>query len=63
MQCPVCKSPKTRVIDSRAGTITVWRKRECTACHATFYSVEAYSEHTAKYAVGVRKKTENNGNK
>ncbi len=42
MQCPFCKHPESRVVDSRlvaGGTIT-WRRRECDGCRRRFTTYE-----------------------
>ncbi|MFU8769263.1 MAG: transcriptional regulator NrdR [Desulfotignum sp.] len=42
MKCPYCKTPNTRVVDSRPGKIEqeVRRRRECQACSQRFTTYE-----------------------
>ena len=42
MHCPICRSPDTRVLDSRvsADGLTIRRRRECDKCHYRFSTVE-----------------------
>jgi transcriptional repressor NrdR len=42
MQCPFCRAPESRVVDSRdaaAGTV-VWRRRTCDGCQRRFTTYE-----------------------
>lgn len=40
MRCPDCGSDQTRVVDSRAGSDAIRRRRECEACGARFTTFE-----------------------
>lgn len=40
MVCPDCRSPETRVLDSRPVAIGTRRRRECDACGARFTTYE-----------------------
>jgi len=40
MQCPYCKTPDSRVIDSREAEDTVRRRRECPKCEKRFTTYE-----------------------
>jgi transcriptional repressor NrdR len=42
MQCPFCRHPETRVLDSRAAddATAIRRRRQCTSCERRFTTVE-----------------------
>ncbi len=40
MQCPYCKTPDSKVIDSRAAENSVRRRRECPKCEKRFTTYE-----------------------
>ena len=40
MPCPSCRSPHSKVVDSRKAVNTVWRRRMCCACHKPFSTYE-----------------------
>jgi transcriptional repressor NrdR len=40
MKCPYCGEPDSRVIDSRAVSEGIRRRRQCLACHARFTTYE-----------------------
>lgn len=46
MNCPFCKSPDSRVVDSRLSGegFTIRRRRECPACQARFTTYEQVAE-------------------
>ena len=42
MKCPICKTPDSKVVDSRTlmGGAVIRRRRECEKCHARFTTYE-----------------------
>jgi transcriptional repressor NrdR len=44
MQCPYCGQPDSRVVDTRATSDSVRRRRECQNCHKRFTTYEQISE-------------------
>ena len=42
MKCPICKTPDSKVIDSRASAdgFVIRRRRECDKCHSRFTTYE-----------------------
>ncbi len=42
MKCPICKTPDSKVIDSRASAngFVIRRRRECEKCHSRFTTYE-----------------------
>ncbi len=44
MQCPYCGHPDSRVVDTRASSESIRRRRECQNCHKRFTTYEQISE-------------------
>ena len=40
MQCPYCRHPESRVVDSRAGAAEIRRRRACESCEGRFTTYE-----------------------
>lgn len=40
MNCPECRKDRNDVVDSRKNPETVWRRRKCRECGATWTTVE-----------------------
>lgn len=44
MQCPYCGHPDSRVVDTRAASESIRRRRECQSCRKRFTTYEQISE-------------------
>ncbi len=44
MQCPYCAQPDSRVVDTRATSESIRRRRECLSCHKRFTTYEQITE-------------------
>jgi transcriptional repressor NrdR len=44
MQCPYCGQPDSRVVDTRAASDSIRRRRECQGCRKRFTTYEQISE-------------------
>jgi transcriptional repressor NrdR len=44
MQCPYCGQPDSRVVDTRAASDSIRRRRECQSCRKRFTTYEQISE-------------------
>ncbi len=44
MQCPYCGQPDSRVVDTRAASESIRRRRECQSCRKRFTTYEQISE-------------------
>ena len=44
MQCPYCGQPDSRVVDTRATSDSIRRRRECQSCRKRFTTYEQISE-------------------
>lgn len=44
MQCPYCGHPDSRVVDTRATSDSIRRRRECLNCHKRFTTYEQLTE-------------------
>ena len=44
MQCPYCGQPDSRVVDTRAASDSIRRRRECQICRKRFTTYEQISE-------------------
>ena len=44
MQCPYCGQPDSRVVDTRAASDSIRRRRECQRCRKRFTTYEQISE-------------------
>jgi len=44
MQCPYCGQPDSRVVDTRATSESIRRRRECLNCHKRFTTYEQITE-------------------
>jgi transcriptional repressor NrdR len=44
MQCPYCAQPDSRVVDTRATSESIRRRRECLNCHKRFTTYEQITE-------------------
>lgn len=51
MKCPKCPSFKNRVLETRAWTSAIWRRRRCLDCLREFWTYESPQPltHPAEY--------------
>lgn len=61
MTCPVCGG-ETKVIDSRANTDHVIRRRRCKACDYCFYTIETELDIYENLGKGKKSENERNDN-